>query len=313
VYSFVSIQKLNNLGSVFLKSTVFMKTIIQVWTQECLNLEIGKDNLYWGFGDMIRSTIFLHQFCLKKGYNLIVDHQFHPVSEFLVDAEHQFSKLIQENRYNIPHVPRGKVIPFIESSKDEVIFLFATEFCLDIISQDTKSFMKSLLTPNATMRLLIDSYRQKLPTEYQVMHCRLGDSSMDKDLDGGEIQKSLRTVYRHADKNSLLVTDSKLLKEQVAVRGGFNSFDLKIGHLGYCNDRSTVQDTLVEFFLISGATKIKTYTVYPWISSFVYWVSKVYDIPLKSVFGCSLRLVFFRLFWNVQSKLHMLSISSKLK
>jgi hypothetical protein len=61
-----------------------MKTIIQVWTQECVNVEIGKDNLYWGFGDMIRSTIFLHQFCLKKGYNLIVDHQFHPVSEFFL-------------------------------------------------------------------------------------------------------------------------------------------------------------------------------------------------------------------------------------
>jgi len=70
VYSFVSIQTLNSLGSVFLKSTVFMKTIIQVWTQECVNVEIGKDNLYWGFGDMIRSTIFLHQFCLKKGYKL---------------------------------------------------------------------------------------------------------------------------------------------------------------------------------------------------------------------------------------------------
>jgi hypothetical protein len=136
---------------------------------------------------------------------------------------------------------------------------------------------------------------------------------MDNDLDGGEIQKSLRTVYKHADKNSLLVTDSKLLKEQVALRGGFNTFDLKIGHLGYCNDRSTVQDTLVEFFLISGATKIKTYTVYPWISSFVYWISKVYDIPLQSVFGGSLRLVFFRIFWNVQSKLHLLSISSNLR
>jgi hypothetical protein len=290
-----------------------MKTVIQVWTQECVNVEIGKDKLYWGLGDMIRSTIFLHQFCLKKGYNLIVDHQLHPVTEFLVDSGHPFSELIQENRHNIPHVPRGKVIPFIESSKEEVVFLFAAEFCLEKIGLETKLFMKSLLRPNSTMSLLVDGYRQKLPKEYRVMHCRLGDYSMDNDSDGVEIQKYLKIVYQHVDQNTLLVSDSKLLKKQVEIHGGFKAFDLKIGHLGYCKDRSIVQDTLVEFFLISGSTKIKTYTVYPWISSFVYWISKLYDIPLQSVFGGSLRLVFFRLFWNVQSKLHMLSISSNLR
>jgi hypothetical protein len=289
-----------------------MKTIIQVWTQECVNVKTGKDNLYWGLGDMIRSTIFLHQLCLKKGYKLIVDHQLHPVSEFLVDAEHQFSELIRANEHNIQHVPRGKVIPFIESSNEEVIFLFATEFCLEKISQETKVFMKKLLTPNSTMSLIIDAYRQQLPLGYRIMHVRLGDSSMENDLDDIQIKRSMKTVYKHLDQHSLLVSDSKILKKKVETMGLFNVLDLKIGHLGYCKDRSTVQDTLVEFFLISGATKIKTYTVYPWISSFVYWISKLYDIPLTSVFGGSLRLVFFRLFWNVQNKLHLISISSRL-
>jgi len=290
-----------------------MKTIIQVWTQECATVETGKDHLYWGLGDMIRSTIFLHQFCLKNGYHLIVDHQLHPVTEFLAYSEHPFSALIRENKNNILHVPRGKVIPFIESSKEEVIFLFATEFCLEDISQDTKVFMKSVLTPNAAMYNLIDGYRQKIPQGYRVMHCRLGDSLMDAELDSVEIQQHLKTVSKHADKNSLLVTDSNVLKSKVGMNGQVNVFELKIGHLGYCKDLSTVQDTLVEFFLIAGASTIKTYTVYPWISSFVYWISKVYDIPLQSVFGGSIKLFLFRMFWNVQSKLHLMSISSKLR
>lgn len=229
-----------------------MKTIIQVWTQECANVETGKDHLYWGFGDMIRSTIFLHQFCMKNGYHLIVDHQLHPVTEFLAHAEHPFSTLIRENKNNILHVPRGKVIPFIESSKEDVIFLFATEFCLEDISQDTKAFMKSILIPNAAMHNLIDSYRQKLPQGYRVMHCRLGDSLMGAELDSVEILQHLKTVSKHADKNSLLVTDSNVLKNQVGMNGPVNVFELKIGHLGYCKDFSTVQDTLVEFFLIAG-------------------------------------------------------------
>lgn len=290
-----------------------MKTIIQVWTQECANVQTGKGNFYWGFGDMIRSTIFLHQFCLKNGYHFIVDHQLHPVTEFLAHLEHPFSALIRENKNNILHVPRGKVIPFIESSKEDVIFLFATEFCLEKISQDTKAFMKSILTPNAAMNNLIDSYHRKLPQGYRVMHCRLGDSSIDADLDSVEIQRYLKIIYRHADKNCFLVTDSHVLKSKVGMNDQVNVFELKIGHLGYCKDKSIVQDTLVEFFLITRASTIKTYTVYPWISSFVYWISKVYDIPLQSVFGGSLKLFFFRMFWNVQSKLHLRSISSKLR
>jgi hypothetical protein len=286
-----------------------MKTVIQVWTQECVNVQTGPDHLFWGFGDMIRSTIFLHQFCMVKGYQLILDHQLHPVSSFLTQIEHPFSALILENRHSIPHVPRGKVIPFIESSAEEVVFLFATEFCFESMSAATKDFIKSVLTPNFTLSRLVNSYREKLPSGYNIVHCRLGDSSIGKALDEVELRKYVKIIDKYADQNFLLVTDSERLKKQMELQGNLNVFDLKIGHLGYCKDREAVRDTLVEFFLITGATKIKTYTVYPWVSSFVYWISKVYDIPLASVFGRSLRLIFFRLFWNVQIKLHLLSVS----
>lgn len=290
-----------------------MKTIIQVWTQECVNVQTGQDNLYWGFGDIIRSTIFLHQYCFKKGYHLIVDHQFHPVSEFLIQSEHRYTQLIRDNRQNIPFVPRGEVIPFIESSENQIVFLFASEFCLEKISQDTKQFIKSILTPNSAMTKLIADYREKLPDRYSILHCRLGDSFMNKKDEQVVIQKHVNIVQKHINSKSLLVTDSKDLKKKVKNQGIANILDLKIGHLGYCKDSSIVQDTLVEFFLITGATKIKTYSVYPWISSFVYWISKVYDIPLKSVFGRSPLYFAYRLFWNIQKNIYLLSLSSRFR
>jgi hypothetical protein len=110
-------------------------------------------------------------------------------------------------------------------------------------------------------------------------------------------------VQKHGTSNDLFITDSDALKKAVTELGLIRVFNLKIGHLGLCKEPEVVQDTLVEFFLIANASKIKTYTIYPWISSFVYWISKVYNIPLKSIYGGSFKLMLYRLFWNIQSKL----------
>lgn len=166
-----------------------MKTIIQVWTQECANVIIGPDNWYWGLGDMIRSSIFLHQFCIKKGYTFIIDHQLHPVSDFLVKQNHPYIDLIVQNRHNILHVPRGKVISFIDSSDDDVVYLFATEFCHENISQITKDFIKSVLTPSIHLSGIIDQYFLNLPKSYKIFHCRLGDEVMRNGIEGNGFKK----------------------------------------------------------------------------------------------------------------------------
>ena len=280
-----------------------MKTIIQAWTHECHNVETGPGKLYWGLGDLVRSTMFLHQYCRSKGYRFIVDYQCHPVSSFLVKQNHDFEAFVYENKERIPFVSRGKVIPFIEESTDEIILLFACEFCKEPLPDETLTFIKSILVPNKGLQSMINQHLGMLPANFGILHVRLGDEAMAGQLTPNAVGKAIKIVQKHGTSNDLFITDSDTLKKAVTELGLIRVFNLKIGHLGICKEPEVVQDTLVEFFIIASATKITTYTIYPWISSFVYWISKVYDVPLKSVFGGSIKLKFYRLFWNIQSKL----------
>lgn len=56
--------------------------------------------------------------------------------------------------------------------------------------------------------------------------------------------------------------------------------DTEPKHIGYESNES-LTDTLFEFFLITKSKKIKTYSKYEWISGFVFWAHKIYDIPLQ--------------------------------
>ena len=60
-------------------------------------------------------------------------------------------------------------------------------------------------------------------------------------------------------------------------------FDTKICHLGLSNDIDEIRDTLFEFFLLTYASKIKTYCKIHEISGFVSWISRIYDVPLEKV------------------------------
>lgn len=59
-----------------------------------------------------------------------------------------------------------------------------------------------------------------------------------------------------------------------------NTLDTKICHLGNTIDNSYIEDTLVDFFVQSNAKKIKTYSIYNWISGFIHWNAKIYNIPI---------------------------------
>ena len=60
-------------------------------------------------------------------------------------------------------------------------------------------------------------------------------------------------------------------------------FDTKICHLGLSTDPDSIRDTMFEFFLIAGASKIKTYCKIHKMSGFVKWISQIYNIPVSTL------------------------------
>jgi hypothetical protein len=106
----------------------------------------------------------------------------------------------------------------------------------------------------------------------------------------GEKDINYDNLYNHFlenyEPNDILITDSNDFRNYV--RSHHSSafvFDHDVCHIGYHHDTEHMPgicNTLVEFFLCTEASKLKTFSIYGWVSGFIYPIHKIYDIPLQS-------------------------------
>ena len=120
--------------------------------------------------------------------------------------------------------------------------------------------------------------------EYNILHYRLGDGELVRKNESNSLSEQLEHLQKNKEMNDVLISDSETFKNYAMKNtNDINIFYTKAAHLGYETNPSKIMDTLFELFLIVGAKKIKTHSVYPWISGFVYWIHKIYDIPLEKI------------------------------
>ena len=53
----------------------------------------------------------------------------------------------------------------------------------------------------------------------------------------------------------------------------------KVEHIGHSTDYESTKNSFIEYFIVTKAKYIKGKSFYGGISNFVYWPSKIYDIP----------------------------------
>lgn len=252
-----------------------MKTVIQVWSHRCFN----EPTSYWGIGDAIRGTIFLYQLCKSKGYELIVDLSHHTVSRYLKERNHPYKELVAKSKGNIPIIYH-EVDKAIEQL-GTVVLLFSNKQCNeDKIDYECKNFIKDILTPRESIDLAVQKILTGLPHPFNVLHFRLGDDQLVYNATVQNMAKYLTKMLDNKEKGDILFSDTQSFKDMT--RPFVQSTSIVPKHLGYTDNTST-QDTMIEFFVMTRSKKIKTYSVHYWISGFVYWIHKVYDIPLTKI------------------------------
>jgi hypothetical protein len=269
------------------------KTIILVWTQKCKNFDINTDwkngNNYWGLGDLIRGSIKLFQLSKKMGFKLIINHKLHPISMYLKKQDTEYDDLIINNKNNIEFIYPGQVENYINNSKNDILYFLTNDTCDENnITYECKHFIKNVLSPNDELVNLLNYYNY---TDYNIIHMRVGDNKIkDKNLtDNTFIYNIKEKILNNLNNESnILVCDSYFLKEELINNNLFKNkniscINLDVGHIGYEQNTEKIRNTLIEFFIITKSKKIKTYTVYSWISGFVFWISKIYDIPLEQI------------------------------
>ncbi|AYV75273.1 MAG: hypothetical protein Terrestrivirus1_147 [Terrestrivirus sp.] len=269
-----------------------VKTVIQVWTHIVKNLQTDTYNNFWGLGDIIRGTIKLHQLSKKLGFELLVDIQHHPVSAYLKPQMHKYYDLIKQNKYNIEFVFPNNTEQYINNNSDNtddpdnVIYFITNDGYRTIeepLTEECKNFMKNILTPNEEFEKYLTEMTQTIShTDYNILHYRLGDDSLVRNVQNSfpELKDS---VIKNMEENDILMSDNALFKSEIQKELPVFIFNIIPTHMGYTGDESLIKDSLFEFFVISGATKIKTHSVYTHISGFVYWSHMIYDIPLHKI------------------------------
>jgi hypothetical protein len=255
------------------------KIVIQTWTHDVCNLQRDTTHNFWGLGDLVRGTIHLYQLSKKYDFDLIVDIQQHPLSFHLKNIVYPYSSLIE---YNKNHIEFHNNIESQLSDEKSIQYFLTNDHYSEPITSDCQEFIRGILSPNDELENII---REKLlplqNSPYSIVHFRLGDDEMvRKNSLNDNYEKYLTIIREKREVTDIFMSDSQNLKEKVREEDpSFFMFDVQIGHIGYHSDH-LLRDSLFEFFVLTRAQQIKSYTNMSWTSGFVNTAHIIYNVPL---------------------------------
>jgi hypothetical protein len=264
-----------------------MKTIVCVWTHEYCNFEKKPNYAKHGLGDLIRGTVGILSYCEKRGYECIIDISLHPLSQLLLVTPHKYSQFIQENRENVKHLYQYDAVKAIDKElEDKDLAYFFTAFDLDLYdipsTPTIKQRIREILTPNEILSSYINS--MEIPySEFAAFHFRLGDDEIILNQQTANYSMYISFIQSIPKGNCILFSDSNYLKE--LAKPYIYTIDSKVAHIGFHTQIEDLKNTMFEFFLLTRANRIHTFSTYPWVSGFVKIINFIYDIPLIDIKG----------------------------
>lgn len=256
------------------------KSVVCVWTTQYHPLHRPNIDIGLGFGDMIRGALGLFEYCRENKYDFYLDIQLHPISSILDMPPSPFAEIAKRNEDGIKFIQDAS--REIEQSSDEFI-LMATNFCpYENFSHEAKQFMLKVLTPRKWVSDLFESKLALLKLQqYNIMHLRCGDNEFLGIKNNWKRFVARQVALYNYEKGDLLLSDSGRLKNDLSKKANFNVLDGSAVHLARGFDSAALLDTMTEFYAISKASKIKTYSRYSHTSGFVYFPGIIYGIPLE--------------------------------
>jgi len=278
-----------------------MKTVINVYTKN-IKLKNNPDygDITCGLGDFIRGTISLIKLSKELGFNVLVDLRYNPISNFLKknDIDNLYLEQVDKNLDNL------KFFFDLNNLKNYIIESFKTSdivsvhtnaiwqneeiYCYDNItyplSIDEKKYIKNIFSPNDELSEYINEKIINIPNIYNIIHFRLNDIFFNEvSIINQENLNNYEELFKqNYDENTVLLSNCKYFKNYIKLKYNVHIIDTTMEHIGVHNNNLIgVKDTLLDFFIQSNSKKIKTFSPYFWISGFVHWNCKVFDIPLE--------------------------------
>ena len=260
-----------------------------------------------GFGDFLRGSICLHQYCEANDIDHYISFKDHPVGQFLekVDYGELLEKAKNSELLEFPFEP-NKPNPFSLIEKNQQITkILETQGFVKLITNNhpeaeintkTKEHIKRFIKPNNYLQEKINQSLNKLkitPHNYCVLHIRLGDTYMQnchecwahrkkETLEQNVYDLVSNTVKSIINPDLVLLSDSWLLKsrfigqckvlENIPVHSGSKLDTMPL---------DLIEQTLIDFFIIANSQAIYQISGYMWGSGFSDRCHELYEIPIQ--------------------------------
>jgi hypothetical protein len=235
-----------------------------------------------GFGDFVRGTVQLYNFCKTYNYDL------------LIDCEHPCFTALRPNKNLIYRNKDREVLEFLPpvSYNDiynnlEHIFNLNQSFCvmtnsfvkdangyvtnLGYISDDCRSYLNDILQPSDEVKINMDYifkniYKMNMNDSFKVINLRCGDDYLYNNKNNDEYYDKYyeiicRLVNNNQDTNYILISDSSYtankLKNNIPKLYYWDNCKIHLGSLRKDMSISvSVIHTMTDFFIMSKAKEI---------------------------------------------------------
>jgi hypothetical protein len=308
IISEVIIPDINNLLEAFKPNS--LHNICQVYQQE-----YAENKHATGLGDFIRGTYFLIYFCETYDLNFQI-HINHPILKFLKNKQNLYlhtSRLPPISFCNVNNFVCNKtndnklIISVVKNTYFEDFIYYLTKqplinntlyvynivYSNHTIPQEHKQMMRYILEPDDEINTKINKIFRNLSIttkQFIVIHVRSGDEYLINDktvFSKNYLNKIIYEIYLIKQFNThcnafYLLSDSCLLKKMIIqMCPTIKTVIQEISHLGegVKNSDESIKNNLVDFFIMSQASKIFAFTVYEHGSGFSKWCAETYDIP----------------------------------
>jgi hypothetical protein len=259
--------------------------VTQIWCQNVHNLKQSNLENRWGLGDLIRGTASIHAACCELGLDFELDYSNHPIVNIF---NYEFVKKENGKEREIIFVDFKSHKELVGYIKKGILLGNDMEFMSNGYGTWNEKYVdefRDFIRPRLQLR---NEYAQRagqlLPTQkpYEVLHFRLGDSYLIE----GSInidQSIIKCLEKNIAENTFLITDSIALKKLAIENYRIKTLPVIPSHFGLHSSFDRLFYTQLEFILMGASKKIKTFSVYPWISGFAKAASFIYDVPLVNL------------------------------
>lgn len=275
-----------------------------------------------GLGDFIRGSYFLLEFCekyhfepriifnncisnfllpIKKSFNL---EQIQPLlANINMFHSNNFKEynILENNTILEPNLDLENIMAdFVEYIMNEPLynghtFIYCIPYPLKNISEKSKAYMRSILNPVDKIKIIVQQTLHQVGLNFKnyiVFHIRSGDAYLKTDnkifyqkyLDKIKIEVELYMAINGYN-NYLVIADNNDIK--LFLKKEFPQIKIilkEITHFGegVVLEEDKVKNTLIDFYLLSFANKIVSFSAYKHGSGFSFWCAKTFDIPYIS-------------------------------